>query len=90
MCHGQGLVRPCVWNGAGGFLQEFSSILCTEFTVMNEYGAGFLAGQRHTEVGDVLSTESPPGLFYIVVDAALGNEVCVGGAFGQLLQSSST
>ena len=57
---------------------------------MNEYGAGVLAGQRLTEVGDVPSTENPPDLLYIVVDAALGSEVFAGGAFGQFLQSSST
>ena len=90
MRHGQGLVRPRVSDGARRFLQECPSILWTQSTVMNEYGAGLLAGQRLTEVGDVPSTENPPGLLYIVVDAALGSEVCVGGAFGQLLQSSST
>ena len=83
MRHGPGLVRPRVWDGAGRFLQEYSSILCTESTVMNEYGAGVLAGQRLTEVGDVPSTENPPGLLYIVVNAALGSVVFVGVAFGQ-------
>ena len=79
MCHGQ-----------GRFLQEYSSILCKESTFMKEYDAGLLAGQRFAEVGDVPSTENPPDLLYIVVDAALGSEVFAGGAFGQFLQSSST
>ena len=90
MRHGPGLVRPRVSDGARRFLQEYSSTLCTESTVMNDYGAGLLGGQRLTEVGDVASTEVPPGQDRLLFDAELGLEVWVGAAFGQFLQSSTT